>query len=631
MRLISIQSWSAAVVIRMSLIMALRCCRSSVDAIVGEASRISSFSSAIKNPSAARRKRIISALMPTRIQQRHYGGRPVAQHFSSTPAGNDVACSLVTVSEAERAMTRDARSMVDAAIRAVDPAVAVQAHLHFDEARNCLTVKGSGASSNSHADAVTISIDLSEFDDTIVVVAFGKASAAMACAVVECLSSVQQPPKKDLVGLVIAKDGHVSQPERELLERNNIRVREAAHPVPDERSVAASKELLKLVQEHTTSNHGKSLLLACISGGGSALFCSPRPPLTLQDLQDTNTALLQSGWRIQEMNVVRQCLESGKGGGLAQAAGTSTVLSLILSDVLGDPLDLIASGPTVMSDNIQRKFTTAWNMIKERQNLQLPAAVLRVLREGYYQEQERRQNSSSTSSQVSTRVDQHPNHHFCLVGNNDRAVLAAADQSVKLGYHPIVLTTHLQGEAASVAQILVGLAQHLREISSGSMTKYSLAASPNHFPMALIAGGETTVTLPSSSDATVGKGGRNQELALAAALALQTLGLREVVLASVGTDGTDGPTDAAGAVVDGTTVRRLPENMSAEQALRQHNAYAYLDRCDSEGASPLVKVRMIRANGRGKANEVEFFMLTVFLHFHLRRQVPQEPMWLTFV
>jgi len=592
-----------ATIMMMSLVAALRCCRSAASIRTSDFAFLRPGSTARWTGTRSTTRRI------------HYHGRRVA-YFSSVTDNDDDPCAMVTtttsrMSEAERTMTRDARSMVDAAIRAVDPVVAVLSHLHFDEARNCLVVVDStSSSSNSRgSDAATISIDLSEYDDTIVVAAFGKASAAMACAVVECFSSVQ--PKKDLVGLVIAKDGHVSMQERELLERNNIRVREAAHPVPDERSVAASQELLELVQQttHASQQEGKrkTLLLACISGGGSALFCSPRPPLTLQDLQDTNTALLQSGWRIQEMNVVRQCLESGKGGGLAQAAGTSTVVSLILSDILGDPLDLIASGPTVMSDNTKSKFTTAWNLIQERQNLQLPPAVLQVLREGYDQEQVRQQQSTSRTGRVSAAVDQQQHHHhYCLVGNNDRAVLAAADQAVALGYHPVVLTTQLQGEANSVAQVLVGLAQHLRQQSSSSMTKYSLAASFEQFPVALIAGGETTVTLPSSSDAVVGKGGRNQELALAAALALQTLELREVVVASVGTDGTDGPTDAAGALVDGTTVQRLasignlPNNMTAEQALRQHNAYPYLNRCDSEGSSPLVKVRMIRANDMAK-------------------------------
>jgi len=457
-------------------------------------------------------------------------------------------------------MTADARRMVDAAIQAVDPVEAVRAFLQVDKA-GILSVGDQ-------------TYNLASDYDTIVVAAFGKASAAMACSVVDCLLEGGAASfENKLVGLVIAKDGHVSRAEQEKLQRNNILVREAAHPVPDGRSVSASEELLDLVEQHASE---KTLVLACISGGGSALFCSPASTLTLQDLQATNTALLQTGWRIQDMNVVRKRLERGKGGGLARAAGASTTISLILSDVLGDPLDLIASGPTVRDSS---NFGTAWKLMEEQwpANIELPPAVLQVLREGYEQE---KQNSRTTPTDHCSETWSRT--YNCLVGNNAIAVDAAAKTAQRLGYHPVVLGTQVQGEASTVAQVLAGLAQHLRRGSPD----FSLASS---FPVALIAGGETTVTLSASSS---GIGGRNQELALTAALELQSMGLRQVVIASVGTDGTDGPTDAAGAIVDGGTVDRLAGVVeeSAEKALQMHNAYVYLNHKDAEGISPLVKI-----------------------------------------
>jgi len=167
----------------------------------------------------------------------------------------------------------------------------------------------------------------------------------------------------------------------------------------------------------------------------------------------------------------------------------------------------------------------------------------------------------------------------CLVGNNALAVTAAAKRADALGYNPIILGTQIEGEASVVARVLVGMAQHLRQ---GSST-YSLT---QRYPVALIAGGETTVTMAANCQ---GKGGRNQELALAAAIALETLRLRQVVIASVGTDGSDGPTDAAGAIVDGATVDRLPG--IALEALKGHDAYPYLKQADESGLSPLIKVR----------------------------------------
>ena len=325
----------------------------------------------------------------------------------------------------------------------------------------------------------------------------------------------------------------VSVEEIDILRMHNIEIQEASHPVPDERSVQGATKVVNMVREHASK---RTLVLCCISGGGSALFCAPKPPLTLRDLQDCNEALLASGMTIQQMNVIRKRLEIAKGGRLAAAAYPSTLCTLVLSDILGDPLDLIASGPTVPDSSTWRD---AWELVQNNEKLQssLPRPVLEMLQQGADGEFK----------------DDIPSHVFdksetVLVGNNLLAVMAAANEAERRGYHPVILGTRMEGEAKHVAGVYTAMAQHLSCQRENDMP-YAVAS----LPAAIIGGGETTVTL--SGDA--GKGGRNQELALAAALQLQSMSLRNVVLASVGTDGTDGPTDAAGAVVDGGTVSRL--------------------------------------------------------------------------
>lgn len=474
----------------------------------------------------------------------------------------------------ESKMTNDSLDIVNKAIQAIDPIFAIQQNLHHvSEDRfqiglppSTTTNPGAVNDSNGHRPNEMAMIELGKYDK-IVLVAFGKASSAMATAVLDRLLESSELP--ELSGLVIAKDGHATEQEISKLKSHHIRVMEASHPVPDERSVQAAEDLLDLVR---TSASDRTLVIACISGGGSALFCAPHPKLTMKDLQDCNTALLQSGWNIQEMNVVRKRLESGKGGRLAAAAFPGQIVSLILSDVLGDPLDLIASGPTVPDTST---WQDAWELVNQSlpEETTLPDSVMQLLQDG--------KNGKITDSPAAD----HPvfeNSCNLVVGNNALAVSAAAEHARALGYHPVVLGTQLQGEACQVAQVLVSLAQHLRQ---ESRMPYPMAYK---FPIALVAGGETTVSIPSQSE---GKGGRNQELALAAAISLNKAQLRQIVLTSVGTDGNDGPTDAAGAVVDGGTIERLNgEGKSATEALQMHNAYPYLEQEDKTGHSPLIKI-----------------------------------------
>lgn len=443
-------------------------------------------------------------------------------------------------------MTIDALAIIHEAIQAVNPSNAIKRHMHVDQSTGILQI-------GDH------SYLPHDYDD-VVLLAFGKASSAMATACVQQLNAHELWKKKPIQGVVIVKEDHGTEEEFKLLQDCGIEVHQASHPVPDQRSVDGARRILQLARDQASTP--KTVVLCCISGGGSSLFCEPQHPLSLQDLQQTNSVLLASGLSITDMNVIRKRLETGKGGRLAAAVYPASLVTLVLSDILGDPLDLIASGPTVPDMSTP---DDALRLIQSNPilNMELPKAVIKLITD-QVQDDNKALNVPHPVFASTTTV---------LVGNNQLAVLAAADEAKRRGYNPVVLGTRIEGEARHVAGVFTAMAQHI----GGA---YSMVQRP----AALIAGGETTVTLTPNS---AGKGGRNQELALAAAMQFEHLELRNVVLASVGTDGTDGPTDAAGAVVDGGTIRRLPG--SAEEALRSHNAYPYLKQVEIEDLNcPLI-------------------------------------------
>lgn len=489
-------------------------------------------------------------------------------------------------------MTADCRKIIEKSIAAVSPESAILSHCR--RIGNLLQI---GQDDDNDAAQVQ-EYDLTNYEQ-LLVIAFGKASSGMATALVRVLvgnddddnnyDDSEIMPNKKISGLVIVKDGHASDAEIAFLAKHNIAVQEASHPVPDYRAVQATQDILAMVEDAASHpDKNKTLVLVCISGGGSALFCAPHPGLSLEDIQQTNRVLLQSGLSIHEMNVIRKKLEIAKGGGLLSRAAGTTLVSLILSDVLGDPLDLIASGPTVPD-------TSTWQEaceLVERNRLHdkgLPTVVWQFLQDGR-RDEKKRPNHSNNALLLFGQT--------CLVGNNILAVKCAAEMAQQLGYHPIVLGTEFRGEAKDVANNLVAMAQQIQQ-QNPLLQKYLMTTRTTSLPVALIAGGETTVTLPLLVS---GKGGRNQELALAAALALQRQissgfksPLRNIVIASVGTDGTDGPTDAAGAIIDGGTPVRLLAGKNgnplhqAMQALQQHDAYHYFDQYDGEGNSPLIR------------------------------------------
>ncbi|KAL3792475.1 hypothetical protein HJC23_008397 [Cyclotella cryptica] len=497
-----------------------------------------------------------------------------------------VSSSSLDITPNEIQMRQDCKKIIHAAIRAVDPFIAVRnrIRLHTNE-----TADGSSSPKKSVALVVRperdgsreLKYNLSNYDN-IKIFAFGKASAAMAMAAAEVAKEAASISSIKLEGTVIIKDDHATPEEIESLAKCNIAVRAASHPVPDARSVSGANEILQSAQ----CADARTLIVVCISGGGSALFCSPRHPLTLEDLMKTNAALLSSGMPIEKMNVIRKRLENGKGGKLAASAYPATVLTLVLSDIIGDPLDLIASGPTVPDSS---GWVEAWEIAREYGldeggEHELPPTVLKLLQmgmDGLLGDTPKSDNPAFSYNDATSTL----HAENVLVGNNCAAVMAAAEEAKQLGYHPVVLGTRVDGEASCVAGVYVSMAEMLsrQRDNDKNNLKYEIA----QLPAALIAGGETTVTLPHNSK---GKGGRNQELALSAAIKMEQIGLREVVLASVGTDGTDGPTDAAGAMVDGGTTIRIEDSIScdttnnvptptlrAKDALRNHDAYNYFN------------------------------------------------------
>jgi hydroxypyruvate reductase len=343
----------------------------------------------------------------------------------------------------------------------------------------------------------------------VAVVAVGKAAVAMARAAEERLGS-------RLANGLAVTTGEAT------LER--VRVRSAGHPLPDERGLRAAAEVEALAR----SLGRDDLLLVLLSGGASALLPAPAEGVSLADKALTTSLLLRSGASIHELNAVRKHLSRLKGGGLALAAAPARVVALVLSDVVGDDLSTIGSGPSVPDPTT---FAQALAVLEARGVIgDVPAAVRDRLAAGARGElAETPKPGAPIFRRVATRV----------VGSGRLSVAAGAREARRLGLRPVVLTTRLEGEAREAARVLVGI---LRE----SVDR----AAPASAPVCLLAGGETTVTVRG-----LGQGGRNQELAVAAAQALQGFPAPAVV-GCLATDGIDGASDAAGGIVDDTTVAR---------------------------------------------------------------------------
>lgn len=346
------------------------------------------------------------------------------------------------------------------------------------------------------------------------------------------------PMMDALAGRIPLIDGLAVCKHASSRSRNLFAVIEGGHPIPDVRSVSAGERVLEFV----SSLHEEDTLVCLISGGGSALVTAPHKGVTLDDMQSLTRELLACGARIEEINTLRRQLDRIKGGGLARAT-KAKIVSLILSDVIGNPLEAIASGPTV-PDPTTREDAMAV-LKKYGLEKQVPASILQALESGHLLADDYK------------RISRFQNVQNIIIGDNKLAAQAALEQARREGFHVEILTNELQGEARDVGAML---AERLR----GEAVRRSR-------PFCLIAGGETTVTIKGG-----GKGGRNQELALSTVDELG--GLENCMLISLATDGDDGPTDAAGAVVTGESARRAESlGMNAAGSLSRNDAYPFFE------------------------------------------------------
>ncbi len=404
-----------------------------------------------------------------------------------------------------------------AAIRAVDPEQAVRRHLRREG--DCVWV-GERA------------YDLTAFE-RVWLVGAGKAGLPMARAAIDVLG------ERVSGGVIIVKEGYAGSGS----SLPGITLLEAGHPLPDERGMQATRQLIAVLE----GAGPRDWVLCLLSGGGSALLTAPASGVSLADLQRLTAALLACGASIHEINALRKHVDTIKGGGLARMAAPAQVTALILSDVVGDPLDVIASGPTVPDTST---FAGAWDILRRYDILdQTPPAIRARLEQGL------RGALPETPKPGDALFERVQNHIVC---SNYQAAQAGLAQAAAEGWQTLLLTTFLQGEARQAGRMLGAVARQVAR-----------TGQPLARPFCLVAGGETTVTLRGD-----GLGGRNQELALGAVSELD--GLPGMILAALATDGGDGPTDAAGAVVTGETLARArASGLDPQGFLARNDAYHF--------------------------------------------------------
>lgn len=426
---------------------------------------------------------------------------------------------LITQSLRQLNFGKQSAGIMQAALIAVDPRAAVLKHLIRD-------------GEFLKADGFVYNLD--DFSRVILVGA-GKAGQPMAEAVYQVLGDKLE------TGIVVVKGGYKSQSELP----GKVHVHEAGHPIPDAEGVAAALKIIRLL-EQTDEN---DLVISLISGGGSALMTSPVEGISLEDLQNLTQVLLDSGANINEINTLRKHLDRIKGGQLARYAYPSKMINLILSDVVGDPLDVIASGPSVPDGST---FAEALAILEKYQiKHRIPTTVLEYLQLGA---DGLRQETPKFGEAIFSGVIN------IIVGSNRTASQAAFNQAIKDGFNTLVLSNFLQGEARQAGKFLAAI-----------LKQVALYDQPISRPACIIAGGETTVIIQGE-----GLGGRNQELVLSAVTDLQ--GLTRVAMISLATDGGDGPSDAAGAVVTGETYQRaLSLGLLPESFLKRNDAYNFFE------------------------------------------------------
>lgn len=397
-------------------------------------------------------------------------------------------------------MKKHALQIFRAALEAADPQHAVLRHLRSDG-----RVLTAGKQRYKLTDI-----------DRVFVIGAGKASAAMASAV------------ERLLGRRIT-DGFVNVPDSVGARVRRVKLHEARHPLPDARGVEGAHNIEQIARQAGE----RDLVICTISGGASALMPAPATGLPLEQKQAITRALLNGGATIHELNTVRKHLSAIKGGQLAAMAYPARVLTLILSDVIGDDLDVIGSGPTVPD----RSTVADARAVLRKYGIEAPEVLHETPKPG-----------DARLSRVQNVV----------VGSNRLAIDAAASKARELGYKPLVLSTFIDGETRDVAAMHAAIVKEIRQ-----------SGRPAKPPVCVLSGGETTCTVRGS-----GSGGRNQEFVLAAAMALGEM--PDTVIFSAGTDGLDGPTDAAGAIADESTLKRAQEfGLDARTFLADNDSYHF--------------------------------------------------------
>jgi hydroxypyruvate reductase len=419
-------------------------------------------------------------------------------------------------------MKRMAKDIFSKALSAVDPSKILKDRIRIEKDRLWIRIE-----ENSEKN-----FDLNTFHK-IFLVGTGKASNSMAKAVEEIFGD------RMTKGVVTTKYGH-------LLPLKRTEIIEAGHPIPDQKGYEGAKKIQGLLKK----SGPKDLVIFILSGGGSALLPFPADGIELKEKQEMTQLLLDCGADIKEINTIRKHISRMKGGWLTRWAYPSTVIGFILSDVVGDQLDVIGSGPTVPDPST---FEEAWEILKKYDlfNEIAPSIQKHLIlgKEGKVEE------TPKPGDVVFERV------YNSLIGSNILALRAAEKEATSLGLNTLILSSSIEGETREASRFHTAIAKEV--ISSGN---------PIPKPACILSGGETTVTIKGK-----GLGGRNQEFALAGALEIS--GIEKVVLLSGGTDGTDGPTDASGAMVDHTTVHRAKSmGLDPKAHLENNDAYPFFQK-----------------------------------------------------
>lgn len=425
------------------------------------------------------------------------------------------------IENGETEQNRKARTIalqtLEYALDAVDPAKLLKSKVNFKD---------------SKLNAGTYPFDLRKFRN-VYVLGGGKAGGSMASALEEVLG------KRVTAGVV-------NVPHGDKHKTSIIKLHPAAHPIPDEAGMVGTRQMLALAEEADEAD----LVIMLISGGGSSLMPLPRDGISLRDKRELTGKLLKSGAKISEINAIRKHLSGFKGGWLAKKAYPATILNLILSDVVGDSLESIASGPTTPDSTTfadARRVLEKYGLWKNA-----PVSVRGLISSG------EKGFSAETPKPGDSAFEK---VYSVTLGNSRSAALAAVAHLRSEGLKTLLLTSTLEGEASTVGTVLSSIAKEI-----------PTSGSPVPKPAALVASGETVVTVRGK-----GIGGRNQELALSAALKLQ--GVEGAVIVSLSTDGIDGPTDAAGAIVDGKTVERAMRlKLNPEDYLAENDAYSFFSK-----------------------------------------------------